>query len=154
MQGKFPLLITRHRLNAKSVWIQRRVFDTCKYVGCLQRSNIRPTDDPIVAVQSRSILTKSGQKYAADTIVSKLQGFWNRTLRISCQSWYFISTKKLLATGFSLTQYDVELIGRNDRSRKEHWNDFGYKEAYKSIAMSEFPNFFYVLGPNSGTRFH
>ncbi|KAJ5385709.1 hypothetical protein N7509_008250 [Penicillium cosmopolitanum] len=57
---------------------------------------------------------------------------------------------KILATGFSLTQYDVELIGRNGRTRSEHWNDFGYKEAYKSIAMCQFPNFFYVLGPNSG----
>lgn len=57
---------------------------------------------------------------------------------------------KVLATGFSLTQYDVELIGRNGHTRMKHWNDFGYKEAFKSIAMSKFPNFFYVLGPNSG----
>lgn len=55
--------------------MQRRVFDNCKYIGCLQRSNIHLTDDPIVAVQSRSILTKSGQEYPADTIVSKLKGF-------------------------------------------------------------------------------
>jgi cation diffusion facilitator CzcD-associated flavoprotein CzcO len=60
------------------------------------------------------------------------------------------SQKQVLATGFSLTQYNVELTGRNGRTRAEHWNAFGYKEAYKSIAMSEFPNFFYVLGPNSG----
>jgi cation diffusion facilitator CzcD-associated flavoprotein CzcO len=49
-----------------------------------------------------------------------------------------------------LTQYDIELVGRNGRTRAQHWNDFGYKEAYKSIATAEFPNFFYVLGPNSG----
>ncbi|KAJ5895919.1 uncharacterized protein N7473_005318 [Penicillium subrubescens] len=103
---------------------QRRVFDSCKYVSCLQRSNIHLTDDPITALLPRSIQTKSGREYPADTIV--------------------------LATGFSLTQYDVELVGRNGQTRAQHWNDFGYKEAYKSIAMSEFPNFFYVLGPNSG----
>ncbi|OKP13540.1 Baeyer-Villiger monooxygenase [Penicillium subrubescens] len=80
--------------------------------------------DPITALLPRSIQTKSGREYPADTIV--------------------------LATGFSLTQYDVELVGRNGQTRAQHWNDFGYKEAYKSIAMSEFPNFFYVLGPNSG----
>lgn len=49
-----------------------------------------------------------------------------------------------------MTQYDVELIGRDGRTREDHWGEFGYKEAYKSIAMSGFPNFFYVLGPNSG----
>lgn len=66
-------------------------------------------------------------------------------------SWHPIPPKtQVLATGFSLTQYDVQLIGRNSRTRSEHWNDFGYKEAYKSIAMSGYPNFFYVLGPNSG----
>ncbi|KAJ6021061.1 hypothetical protein N7540_006565 [Penicillium herquei] len=103
---------------------QRRVFDTCNYVSCLQRSNIHLTDDPIAAVHQRSIMTKSGKLYPADTIV--------------------------LATGFSLTQYNVELIGRNNLTRTEHWKAFGFKEAYKSIAMSQFPNFFYVLGPNSG----
>ncbi|KAJ5182077.1 hypothetical protein N7449_012224, partial [Penicillium cf. viridicatum] len=56
----------------------------------------------------------------------------------------------LLATGFALTQYEVELVGRNGRTRDEHWGNFGYKEAYKSTAMSGFPNFFYALSPNSG----
>ncbi|KAJ6143365.1 hypothetical protein N7471_002818 [Penicillium samsonianum] len=91
---------------------------------CLQQSNIHLTNDPIVEISSHSIFTKSGQEYPADAI--------------------------LLATGFSLTQYDVELVGRNGRTRNEHWDKFGYKEAYKSTAMSDFPNFFYVLGPNSG----
>ncbi|OQD63401.1 hypothetical protein PENPOL_c009G01734 [Penicillium polonicum] len=81
-------------------------------------------DDPIVKISSHSIFTKSGQEYHADAI--------------------------LLATGFALTQYEVELVGRNGRTRDEHWGNFGYKEAYKSTAMSGFPNFFYVLGPNSG----
>ncbi|KAJ5364366.1 uncharacterized protein N7496_010079 [Penicillium cataractarum] len=115
----WPLLMPKYEIGCK-----RRVFDSCKYVSCLQRSNVHLTDDPITALRPRSILTKSGREYPADTIV--------------------------LATGFSLTQYDVELIGRHGRSRAQHWDDFGYKEAYKSIAMSEFPNFFYVLGPNSG----
>ncbi|KAJ5760001.1 hypothetical protein N7520_007157 [Penicillium odoratum] len=102
----------------------RRIFDNAKYIGYLQRNNIHLTDDPIVALRSHSVLTKSGQEYPADVI--------------------------LLATGFSLTHYDVELQGRNGRTRANHWKDVGYKEAYKSIAMAGFPNFFYILGPNSG----
>ncbi|CAG8197738.1 unnamed protein product [Penicillium nalgiovense] len=104
--------------------ICRRIFDNNKYISCLQASNVHLTDDPIVEISSHSIFTKSGQEYPADAI--------------------------LLATGFALTQYDVELVGRNGQTRNEHWDNFGYKEAYKSTAMSGFPNFFYVLGPNSG----
>ncbi|KAJ5128926.1 hypothetical protein N7448_002634 [Penicillium atrosanguineum] len=115
----WPLLIPKFEIGCK-----RRVFDTTKYIGCLQQDNIHLTDDPIVGVQPHSILTQSGQEHSADTI--------------------------LLATGFSLTQYDVELIGRDGRTREDHWDEYGYKEAYKSIAMSGFPNFFYILGPNSG----
>ncbi|KAJ5109098.1 hypothetical protein N7456_005773 [Penicillium angulare] len=115
----WPLLMPKYEIGCR-----RRIFDNSKYVGCLQRSNVHLTDDPIASLRPRSILTKSGKEYPADTIV--------------------------LATGFSLTQYDVELVGRNGCTRTKHWNDFGYKEAYKSIAMSEFPNFFFVLGLNSG----
>lgn len=115
----WPLLIPKYELGCK-----RRVFDSSKYIGHLQRSNIHLTNDPIVAFRSKSVLTKSGQEYPADVV--------------------------LLATGFSLTQYDVEIEGRNGRTRNDHWDEYGYKEAYKSIAMSGFPNFFYVLGPNSG----
>jgi cation diffusion facilitator CzcD-associated flavoprotein CzcO len=32
----------------------------------------------------------------------------------------------------------------------QHWDEFGGIEAYKTIAMNEFPNLFYILGPNSG----
>lgn len=60
---------------------------------------------------------------------------------------------KVLATGFDLTHYDVDLRGRNGKTREQHWRDYGHKATYKSIAMHGFPNFFYILGPNSG-RLH
>ncbi|CAI7601597.1 unnamed protein product [Penicillium crustosum] len=110
--------------NAQSISREKQSLHSKHCTRCLQQSNIHLTDDPIVKISSHSIFTKSGQEYPADAI--------------------------LLATGFALTQYEVELVGRNGRTRDEHWGNFGYKEAYKSIAMSGFPNFFYVLGPNSG----
>lgn len=57
---------------------------------------------------------------------------------------------QVLATGFSLTHWDVDVRGRAGRSRAQHWADFGYIEAFQSVAMNEFPNFFYILGPNCG----
>ncbi|KAL2861236.1 flavin-containing monooxygenase [Aspergillus lucknowensis] len=103
---------------------KRRVFDKAKYIPCLQNDRLLLTNDPIVAIQESSVLTQSGKAYPADTIV--------------------------LATGFSLTHWDVDVRGRGNRSREEHWKEFGCIEAYQSIAMNGFPNFFYLLGPNSG----
>ncbi|KAL4940871.1 hypothetical protein BDV06DRAFT_213134 [Aspergillus oleicola] len=103
---------------------KRRVFDKAKYIPCLQNTKLHLTNDPIARVCESSVVTQSGQHYPADTIV--------------------------LATGFSLTHWDVNVIGRNNRSRAQHWEDVGYIEAYQSIANAGFPNFFYVLGPNCG----
>ncbi|KAL4784190.1 hypothetical protein BJX76DRAFT_347993 [Aspergillus varians] len=103
---------------------KRRIFDKAKYIPCLQDDKLHLTDDAIVSIGEYSIVTRSGRSYPADTIV--------------------------LATGFSLTHWNVEVRGRGSRSRDEHWKEFGYIEAYQSIAMNEFPNFFYILGPNCG----
>ncbi|KAL4915993.1 FAD/NAD(P)-binding domain-containing protein [Aspergillus aurantiobrunneus] len=106
------------------VGCKRRVFDHDGYVAALNRDNIHLTDDEIAALHEHSVLTKAGRKYPADVIV--------------------------LANGFSLTQFDTDLQGRCGRSRQEYWKEVGYVEAFNTIGMSEFPNFFYILGPNSG----
>ena len=64
-----------------------------------------------------------------------------------------LTSSQIFATGFDVTQYNVELRGRDGQTRKQHWLHHGYKSTFKSIAMHGFPNFFYVLGPNSG-RLH
>ncbi|KAL5362899.1 hypothetical protein BJX96DRAFT_167031 [Aspergillus floccosus] len=115
----WPLLMPDHEVGCK-----RRVFDHNGYIMSLNRDNVHLTDDPIVAIYERSVVTKSGTTYPADVIV--------------------------LANGFALTQFDADLRGRYGRTRSEHWKDIGYIEAFHSIGMAGFPNFFYILGPNSG----
>ncbi|KAL3246818.1 hypothetical protein ABHI18_012617, partial [Aspergillus niger] len=115
----WPLLLADYQVGCK-----RRVFDHDGYISTLNRDNVRLTDDEVIALNERSVSTKSGATYPADVIV--------------------------LASGFSLTQYDTDLCGRRRRSRQESWKRAGYIKAYESIGMSEFPNFFYILGPNSG----
>ncbi|CAK96948.1 uncharacterized protein An11g06510 [Aspergillus niger] len=115
----WPLLLADYQVGCK-----RRVFDHDGYISTLNRDNVRLTDDEVIALNERSVSTKSGATYPADVVV--------------------------LANGFSLTQYDTELCGRRGRSRQESWKGAGYIKAYESIGMSEFPNFFYILGPNSG----
>ncbi|KAJ5413093.1 monooxygenase [Penicillium sp. CMV-2018d] len=81
-------------------------------------------DYDLGSIQPRSVLTESGKKYPASTIV--------------------------LATGFTTGQFDVKLFGRSGLSREDHWKEFGSKSAFKTVAMANFPNFFYILGPHSG----
>lgn len=113
-----------HDTQTDDIPIQRRVFDHDGYISTLNRDNVRLTNDEVIALNERSVSTRSGATYPADVIV--------------------------LANGFSLTQYDTELRGRHGRSRQEYWKESGHIKAYDSIGMSEFPNFFYILGPNSG----
>ncbi|EFX04994.1 short-chain dehydrogenase/reductase [Grosmannia clavigera kw1407] len=105
---------------------KRRVFDQ-GYVDTLNRHDVRLTDERIVRVKEHSLVTNSGEEVRADIII--------------------------LATGFSLTQYNVHVQGRNGKTRDQHWQEYGCKATFKSVAMHDFPNFFYVLGPNSG-RLH
>ncbi|KAL3475125.1 hypothetical protein BJX99DRAFT_259741 [Aspergillus californicus] len=139
MTGSAPekywsLLVPEYEIGCK-----RRIFDKAKYIPCLQNDKLHLTNDPIVRVNELSVMTHSGRVYPADTI----------TDRVHLAGSDFIMLQ-VLATGFSLTHWDVEVRGRASRSREEHWNEFGYIEAYQSIAMNDFPNFFYLLGPNCG----
>ncbi|KAK1140889.1 hypothetical protein N8T08_009762 [Aspergillus melleus] len=102
---------------------KRRVFDH-GYLASLNKDNIRLTDDRIASITENSVVTESGDEIYAHAII--------------------------LATGFALTQWDVDIRGRKGISRKQHWEQYGSKAAFQSIAMSDFPNFFTLIGPNSG----
>ena len=43
------------------------------------------------------------------------------------------------------------IVGRNDITAVEHWDQHGGIEAYKTTAISAFPNFFMLLGPNAAS---
>ncbi|KAL4904129.1 hypothetical protein BDW74DRAFT_185790 [Aspergillus multicolor] len=101
---------------------RRRIFDR-GYLSSLHSPKIHLTTDHITSLTATSIQTTSST-IPVDII--------------------------LLATGFELTHYDTPITGRNGLSRKQHWENVGHKATYKSIAMHSFPNFFYILGPNSG----
>ncbi|KAJ5199797.1 FAD/NAD(P)-binding domain-containing protein [Penicillium cf. griseofulvum] len=101
----------------------RRVFDRA-YTKSLHRDNFTLTNDPIVQIKPTAIVTDSKEEIYADIII--------------------------LATGFALTQYDIEIKGRHGKTRAQYWKEAEGKSTFKTVAMSEFPNFFYILGPNSG----
>ncbi|KAJ5177692.1 FAD/NAD(P)-binding domain-containing protein [Penicillium coprophilum] len=103
--------------------LQRRIFDRA-YAASLHQDNLTLTNDPIVKIKPTAIVTGSKEEVYTDVIV--------------------------LATGFDLSQYDIEIKGRHGKTREQHWQEAEGKATFKTVAMSGFPNFFYILGPNSG----
>ncbi|CAG7932370.1 unnamed protein product [Penicillium olsonii] len=96
------------------------------YIRSLRSPRMKLVKDSISRVDSKSMVTRSGDKYPVDFII--------------------------LATGFEFTQWKADsVIGRRGKSLKQIWDDRGGIRAYKTVAMNEFPNMFYLLGPNSGS---
>ncbi|KAF7980662.1 hypothetical protein HWV62_37079 [Athelia sp. TMB] len=106
------------------VGCKRRVFDP-GYLKCLKRDNVHISNDQIVKIGPKEVITASGKCYPADVIV--------------------------LANGFVTGQVRYNIVGRNGITAVEHWKEHGGIEAYKTTALSSFPNFFMLLGPNAAS---
>ncbi|KAK8007308.1 hypothetical protein PG989_001298 [Apiospora arundinis] len=105
---------------------RRRIFDKA-YTAALRRPDIRLAYGKIAEIRSSSIILQDGEEIGADILV--------------------------LATGFDLSHYDTRVQGMGGKTRDDHWLERGHKSTFKSVGMHGFPNFFFVLGPNSG-RLH
>ena len=85
------------------------------------------TNTPLTLITPTAVQDNSGKTYPADVIV--------------------------LANGFhigaNLARLDIK--GLNGRGLLEYWADRGAVSSYKSAAVSEFPNFFLLDGPNSAS---
>jgi cation diffusion facilitator CzcD-associated flavoprotein CzcO len=102
----------------------KRVLLSNDYYPALQRSNVEVITEGIDHFNERGIITKQGKQYNVDAIV--------------------------LATGFQAAEgmlvFDVK--GRNGLDIKEAWKNGA--EAYLGVTVSGFPNFFFIVGPNTG----
>ncbi|KAB5578092.1 hypothetical protein GE09DRAFT_1168778 [Coniochaeta sp. 2T2.1] len=108
------------------VMCKRRIFDP-GYLESLHRDNVTLTDEPVLEIVPEGVRTKNGV-IEADVIV--------------------------LANGFVTGDnycLGTEIVGRNGETVRQHWKRFGGAGAYNTTAMSGFPNFFAVLGPNAAT---
>ncbi|KAK3385465.1 hypothetical protein B0H63DRAFT_433197 [Podospora didyma] len=115
------LLIPEFELNCK-----RRIFDS-GYLASLHSKNMTLTDDRGVEVLPQGVRMASGKVVDADVIV--------------------------LANGFNTNAYlsGVDVVGRGGETLGQHFESFGGPEAYNCSALSGFPNFFILLGPNTAT---
>ncbi|BBY39761.1 monooxygenase [Mycobacterium mantenii] len=101
----------------------KRVLLGDDYYRALQKDHVDLVTEPIARVTETSIATLGGESVDADAIVC--------------------------ATGFQTSRYlaGIEVIGRGGESLHEHWGDD--PSAYLGVAVSGFPNFFMLYGPNT-----
>lgn len=102
----------------------KRVLLSNDYYPALQRDNTELVTDPIREVTRTGITTGDGREHGFDAIV--------------------------LATGFQAAEMFAPFAvrGRGGRELGELWKQGA--EAYLGTAVSGFPNFFMLIGPNTG----
>ncbi|KAG5811345.1 hypothetical protein H9Q74_013608 [Fusarium xylarioides] len=106
---------------------KRRVNDT-DYLACLHRDNVELLyKDPIQKIEAKGVRTSSGRLVAADAIV--------------------------LAHGFETQKplHPIRIFGKSGVSINKHWDQVseGSASSYFGTCLSEFPNFFIMMGPNT-----
>ncbi len=102
----------------------KRILPTNDYYPALQRPNVELVTEGIQEVTPDGILTRDGGERMLDAII--------------------------LATGFQVAEQvaPFEIEGRDGRNLAMEWRDGA--EAYLGTTVSGFPNFFFIVGPNTG----
>ena len=100
----------------------KRVLLSNDWYSTIQQPNVKVVTDRIQEIKENSIVTKEGDEYPVDTII------WS--------------------TGFQVQNFPLDIYGVNGRSIAEQWSDT--MQAYRGVTVPNFPNFFLLLGPNSG----
>jgi cation diffusion facilitator CzcD-associated flavoprotein CzcO len=102
----------------------KRVLLSDDFYPALARDNVRVVPSGLAAVEPDGVVTVGGERIEADTIV--------------------------FGTGFHVTDMPVADLVRDGQGRTlaERWN--GHPTAYRGTTVPGYPNFFLLLGPNTG----
>jgi cation diffusion facilitator CzcD-associated flavoprotein CzcO len=102
----------------------KRVLISSDFYPAVQRPNVELVTGTILEVREQSVVTADGVERPADILI--------------------------YATGFRATDllHGVRLVGRDRIDFQQAWR--ASRSALLGIAMSGFPNFFMLLGPNTG----
>jgi len=114
----------RKRLTPDFQFGCKRILISDDYWKSFELDNVELVSDPIAEVKGTGIETRDGVFRELDVIV--------------------------LATGFALglARAPFPITGRGGRSLDEAWRDGAV--AYKGMTVSGFPNWFILMGPNTG----
>lgn len=102
----------------------KRVLLSDDFYATMTRPNVELVTDPIQEVRTRSIVTADGTERPCDVIIQ--------------------------ATGFEPFNptKGMAIRGRDGRSLADDWSD--RPRAYRGVAVAGYPNYFMLMGPNSG----
>jgi cation diffusion facilitator CzcD-associated flavoprotein CzcO len=103
----------------------KRVLISNDYYPTLARDNVQLVTDGIAEIKENSVVDSWGVEHEVDAII--------------------------YGTGFHVTDgFDhLDIVGRDGRNLVERWHQEGM-ETYFGMAVSGFPNLFFLLGPNTG----
>ncbi|RMI35050.1 flavin-containing monooxygenase [Nocardia stercoris] len=103
----------------------KRMLISNEYYPALDRDNVDVVTDPIVEVTEKSIITGDGTEREIDAII--------------------------VATGFHVTDSPMyeHIVGADGSTMAEQFDRIG-QQGYKGAAIENFPNMFFMLGPNVG----
>ena len=103
----------------------KRMLISNAYYPALAKSNVDLVTDGIAEVREGSIVTKDGTERPIDALV--------------------------VATGFHVTDSPAYhgITGKDGRTLAETFEDGG-QQGYKGAAVANFPNMFFLVGPNTG----
>ena len=113
----------RHALTPDYPFRCKRVLLGDDYYRALQQDHVDLITEPIDRITETAVVTTTGRPVDVDAIV--------------------------LATGFETSSYlsGIEVIGEGGSNLHERWGDD--PSAYLGVAVSGFPNFFMLYGPNT-----
>ena len=102
----------------------KRILFSNKYLRALAKENVDVVTDSINEVRARSIVTRDGREHPVDTII--------------------------FGTGFHVTDlpFGKYVTGKGGLNLDDVWK--GSPQAHLGTTVSGFPNFFLLLGPNTG----
>jgi cation diffusion facilitator CzcD-associated flavoprotein CzcO len=102
----------------------KRILISDEYLPAIQKKNVELVTDPIGAITETGVRTKDGAERSADVLI--------------------------MATGFKPFDIleSIDVTGPSGLSLRDVWKD-GIV-AHKTLAAPGIPNFFMLLGPNSG----
>jgi cation diffusion facilitator CzcD-associated flavoprotein CzcO len=114
----------REKLTPNFQFGGKRVLVSDDYWASFERENVELVTNPITGIERTGIRTSDGTLHEADAIV--------------------------LATGFKLglASAPFRVIGRGGRTLDDAWKQGAV--AYKGMTVAGFPNWFIMMGPNTG----
>ncbi len=103
----------------------KRILLSNEYYPTFNHSNVALVASPIERFTAQGVLTEDGREYPLDAVV--------------------------FATGFEVAdmEFYMKIRGLHGRSLVEEWRQKG-AEAYLGTTVAGYPNFAFILGPNTG----